>query len=87
MTGRTADTERVIGDDRTRRSTTIAGREWAPDTVSRIPVREALKSMATSGLLEHTVNSGFTMSQLDESELVQIYWLRNGPSGPRGLPA
>ncbi|MEU1597937.1 GntR family transcriptional regulator [Streptomyces sp. NPDC005708] len=44
--------------------------------VSRIPVREALKSLATVGLLKHTMNSGFAVSQLDESEMVQIYWMR-----------
>ena len=44
--------------------------------VSRIPVREALKTLATVGLLEHTLNAGFAVSRLNESDLVQIYRLR-----------
>jgi DNA-binding GntR family transcriptional regulator len=44
--------------------------------VSRIPIREALKTLATVGLLEHTLNAGFAVARLDESELVQIYLLR-----------
>ncbi|MEU6701895.1 GntR family transcriptional regulator [Pseudonocardia sp. NPDC046786] len=44
--------------------------------VSRVPVREALKALATVGLLKHTMNSGFAVSRLEEAELVQIYRLR-----------
>ena len=44
--------------------------------VSRIPVREALKSLATVGLLEYTLNAGFTVARLSVSELVQVYRLR-----------
>lgn len=44
--------------------------------VSRVPVREALKALATVGLLKHTMNSGFAVSRLEETELVQIYRLR-----------
>ena len=44
--------------------------------VSRIPVREALKILAANGLLEHTMNSGFSVARLNEHDFTQLYRLR-----------
>jgi len=44
--------------------------------VSRVPVREALKTLAAHGLVEHTMNSGFTVARLTDSSLRQIYRMR-----------
>lgn len=44
--------------------------------VSRTPIREALISLATSGLLELTRNRGATVLQLTASDVREVYHLR-----------
>ena len=44
--------------------------------VSRIPVRESLKTLIGEGLVEHRPRSGYTVAQLTLSELHEIYVLR-----------
>lgn len=44
--------------------------------VSRIPVRESLKTLIGEGLVDHRPRSGYTVAQLTLSELSEIYVLR-----------
>lgn len=41
--------------------------------VSRIPVREALKTLLGEGLLEHRPRLGYTVTRLSEAELSELY--------------
>lgn len=41
--------------------------------VSRIPVREALKTMLGEGLLEHQPRLGYTVTRLSDAELAELY--------------
>src|SRR6476620_2205594 len=44
--------------------------------VSRIPVREVLKTLVGEGLVDHRPRSGYTVAQLTLAELHEIYVLR-----------
>jgi DNA-binding GntR family transcriptional regulator len=44
--------------------------------MSKVPIREALKLLATEGLLRHDRNRGFFVAELDVDEAVQLYKLR-----------
>src|SRR6478752_8131531 len=44
--------------------------------VSRIPVRESLKTLIGEGLVDHRPRSGYTVAQLTLAELSEIYLLR-----------
>jgi len=51
--------------------------EWAELLrVSRVPVREALKSLASEGILRHDHNRGYFVVRFGPSEVSQIYMLR-----------
>lgn len=45
--------------------------------VTRVPVREAFKTLVAEGLLVHRPNQGHFVATLDADELRQIYWMRN----------
>jgi DNA-binding GntR family transcriptional regulator len=44
--------------------------------VSRIPVREALKTLIGEGLVEHRTNAGYTVATLTHAELREMYLVR-----------
>jgi DNA-binding GntR family transcriptional regulator len=44
--------------------------------VSRIPVREALKTLIGEGLVEHRPNAGYTVAKLTSAELNEMYVIR-----------
>ncbi|OLR92530.1 GntR family transcriptional regulator [Actinokineospora bangkokensis] len=44
--------------------------------VSRIPVREALKTLIGEGLVEHRTNAGYTVAKLTPAELAEMYLVR-----------
>lgn len=44
--------------------------------VSRIPVREALKTLIGEGLVDHRANSGYAVAQLTSAELRELYIVR-----------
>lgn len=44
--------------------------------MSRIPVREALKTLGADGLVRHTANSGFHVTRLSSEEFDQLYRMR-----------
>jgi DNA-binding GntR family transcriptional regulator len=44
--------------------------------VSRIPVREALKTLIGEGLVEHRPNAGYTVAMLTTAELREMYLVR-----------
>jgi len=44
--------------------------------VSPIPVRESLRQLIGEGLVEHTPNIGFTITQLTPNEFAEIYLVR-----------
>jgi DNA-binding GntR family transcriptional regulator len=44
--------------------------------VSRIPVREALKTLIGEGLVEHRPNAGYTVARLTRQELDELYLVR-----------
>lgn len=44
--------------------------------VSRIPVREALKTLIGEGLVEHRPNAGYTVATLTAAELREVYLVR-----------
>lgn len=44
--------------------------------VSRTPLREALHSLTTEGVLRHSPNKGWSVSKLDEAELREMYSIR-----------
>lgn len=51
--------------------------EWAERLgTSRIPVREALKSLAAEGLLSHDHNRGYFVTRFGPREMAQIYLMR-----------
>src|SRR5579864_7895428 len=43
---------------------------------SRIPVREALKSLAAEGLLSHDHNRGYFVTRFGPHEMAQVYLMR-----------
>jgi DNA-binding GntR family transcriptional regulator len=45
-------------------------------TVSRIPVREALKTLIGEGLVDHEPRAGYTVAQLTRAELAELYVVR-----------
>ena len=44
--------------------------------VSRIPVRESLKTLVGEGLVDHQPRAGYTVAQLTRDELVELYVVR-----------
>lgn len=44
--------------------------------VSRTPLREALHSLTTEGVLRHSPNQGWSISKLDQAELQEMYSIR-----------
>ena len=44
---------------------------------TRVPVREAFKTLAAEGILAHRPNHGHFVTKLTSSELAQICWLRD----------
>jgi DNA-binding GntR family transcriptional regulator len=44
--------------------------------VSHIPVRESLKTLTGEGLVQHRLNSGYSVAQLTTSELAEMYIVR-----------
>jgi DNA-binding GntR family transcriptional regulator len=44
--------------------------------LSRSPLREALRTLETEGLLVHVPNQGYFVSRLRSSDLIQIYLMR-----------
>jgi DNA-binding GntR family transcriptional regulator len=62
--------------------------------VSRIPVREALKTLIAEGLVEHEPRGGFTVCQVTRNELSELYTAREAleraalrAAVPRATPA
>lgn len=45
--------------------------------VSRVPVREALRSLTTEGLVEYFPNRGFFVAELSATDLAEVYRLRD----------
>jgi len=45
-------------------------------SVSRVPVREALKLLAAEGLIDHDPNKGFQVALLSSDEATQLYRIR-----------
>lgn len=45
--------------------------------VSRVPVREALSSLAAEGLVDYRANTGFTVTRPTIDDLTEIYLMRN----------
>ena len=44
--------------------------------VSRIPVREALKTLVGEGIVDHRANGGYSIARLTAAELVELYLVR-----------
>jgi DNA-binding GntR family transcriptional regulator len=44
--------------------------------VSRLPIREALRSLTAEGLVKHTPNVGYTVTRLSQDEFDEIYLMR-----------
>jgi DNA-binding GntR family transcriptional regulator len=44
--------------------------------ISRIPVREALKSLESEGILRHEQHVGYTVARLNADDLAQVYLMR-----------
>lgn len=44
--------------------------------VSRIPVREALAQLHAEGILDHRLNTGFTVGRFNTEDLAEIYLMR-----------
>ncbi|WP_299569110.1 GntR family transcriptional regulator [uncultured Williamsia sp.] len=44
--------------------------------VSRIPVREALKTLVGEGIVDHRANGGYSIARLTGAELVELYLVR-----------
>lgn len=45
--------------------------------VSRLPIREGLRQLASQGLVEHRRNVGYAVVRLEQSEFDQIYLMRH----------
>ena len=45
-------------------------------SVSRMPIREALKLLAADGIVSHDPNRGYFVSRLSREEATEMYWMR-----------
>jgi DNA-binding GntR family transcriptional regulator len=51
--------------------------DWAVRVgVSRVPVREALNSLALAGVLSHDPHRGFFLTKYSQAEIAQLYFVR-----------
>lgn len=58
--------------------TQVRQSDWADRLgISRVPVREALSSLVSQGLLEHSSHQGFFVATFTEDEFRQLYALRH----------
>jgi DNA-binding GntR family transcriptional regulator len=68
--------------DHIRRQVLLPGEQvrqndWAERVgVSRVPVREALNSLALAGVLTHDLHRGFFLTKYSQAELAQLYFVR-----------
>jgi len=88
ITGTTSASGRSVGmvvaaiRDHIRRLELLPGEQlrqsdWADRVgVSRVPVREALNSLALAGILTHDPNRGFFVTKYTRAELAQLHYLR-----------
>jgi DNA-binding GntR family transcriptional regulator len=45
--------------------------------VSRSPLREALRTLESEGVVAYHLNRGYVVARLDEDDLAQIFWMRS----------
>jgi DNA-binding GntR family transcriptional regulator len=81
-TGRSVDAVVAAIRGQIRRQKLLPGEQvrqndWAERVgVSRVPVREALNSLARAGVLTHDPNRGFFLTKYSQSEIAQLYFAR-----------
>lgn len=82
ISGRSVETVVAAIRDHIRRQKLLPGEQvrqsdWADRVgVSRVPVREALNSLALAGVLAHDRHRGFFLTKYTQAELAQLYFVR-----------
>ena len=80
--GRSVETVMAAIRHQIRRQELLPGEQvrqndWAERVgVSRVPVREALNSLALAGVLTHDPHRGFFLTKYTQAELAQLYFVR-----------
>jgi DNA-binding GntR family transcriptional regulator len=80
--GRSVETVVAAIRDHIRRQQLLPGEQvrqndWAVRVgVSRVPVREALNSLALAGVLTHDPHRGFFLTKYTQGEIAQLYFVR-----------
>jgi DNA-binding GntR family transcriptional regulator len=80
--GRSVEAVMAVIREHIRRQTLLPGEQvrqndWAERVgVSRVPVREALNSLALAGVLTHDPHRGFFLTKYSQAELAQLYFVR-----------
>jgi DNA-binding GntR family transcriptional regulator len=80
--GRSVEAVMAVIREHIRRQDLLPGEQvrqndWAERVgVSRVPVREALNSLALAGVLTHDPHRGFFLTKYSQAELAQLYYVR-----------